>query len=70
MQKDFLLFSISPCLSFLSLSLSFLSQLHHNKSMQFQTSGLGRALGDTGLLILATLISELQKNVEIGRAHV
>lgn len=62
MQKDFLLFSISPCLYLLSLH--FLS--HHNKSMQFQTSALGRTLRDTGfLLILATLVSELQKTVVI-----
>jgi len=34
--------------------------------MQFQTSGLGRTLGDTGLLlILATSPSELHKNVVI-----
>jgi len=40
--------------------------MHHNKSMQFQTSGLGRTLGDTGLLlILATSPSELHKNVVI-----
>lgn len=64
MQKDFILFSIFPCVSFLSVSLlSFLSQMHCNKSKKFQTSGLGRTLEYTGLLmILAILSREPQKN--------
>lgn len=69
MQKDVLdvlIFSFSSCLSLWSLSLSFLSQMCHNKSVQFQNFGLGVTLGDIGiLLILAGLVSELQKNVVI-----
>lgn len=42
MQKD--LFSTSPFLSLLSLSLTFLSPVHHNMSMKLRTSGSHRSL--------------------------
>lgn len=55
MQMDFILFSISSCVTFLPVSLSFPSQMHCNKSMKFQPSELGRTLEYAGLLLILAI---------------